>query len=260
MNLQDQIHQALTQAGENQDPSAAIMDVVKQAMTEQDNGLKQKNGELLAQLKELKSKTAAIPDGFDPDEYATLKAEHEKQSLDRMKAENRWEDLRKNLETKHAQDLQAKDQRIASLEQALHGQLIDNLATQELSKAGGNAALLMPHIRSQMRVEETEGRYQAQVVDNMGNTRYSQQRAGEPMSVEELVHEMRQNATFGQAFAPRNSGGNASGSGSGAGARANGDANPFQKGPHWNVTEQVRLKKQNPELAKQLAHQAGRSL
>lgn len=76
------------------------------------------------------------------------------------------------------------------------------------------------------------------------------------MSVGELIEEFKGNPTYSPAFVKRSTGGGASGATSSGVSAGNGQANPWQRGPHYNVTEQMRIKKTNPDLAVQLQAQA----
>jgi hypothetical protein len=72
------------------------------------------------------------------------------------------------------------------------------------------------------------------------------------------MSEFKNSSIYSRAFEADNKQGSGSKTNSGAGVSSN---NPFQKGtPSFNVTEQMRLYKQDPQLAKQLAAQAGVTL
>ena len=78
--------------------------------------------------------------------------------------------------------------------------MIDADATAAIAAAKGVPALLLPHVRSAVRVIEEGGDFKVQVVDAAGNPRVNGK--GEFLSIADLVGEMRQSDVFGRAFEP----------------------------------------------------------
>ena len=102
---------------------------------------------------------------------------------------------------------------------ALEQHLIDSEATRSITDAKGSSRLLLPHVKSMVRVEEDGGRYVTRVVDPLtGSPRVKAD--GSYMSIAELVAEMKADVTvFGRAFEPSGSSGSGSQQSSGAGGQ-----------------------------------------
>lgn len=102
--------------------------------------------------------------------------------------------------------------------------LIDSAATEAISKAKGDVDLLLPHVRSQTRVEAENGRFVARVIDPKdGSVRISMEpRNQDPMGIPELVTSMRERfpAAFEGAAARGTGAAGQDGGGAGGGGGA----------------------------------------
>lgn len=116
------------------------------------------------------------------------------------KAEELFKAKEAQLKKLFAKDKTDWETERSGLKQALEGTMIDAVATQEVAKLDGNIKLLLPHIRSQMRVRQTEGgQYVTEVVDNQGNARMRDAN-GSMMTIGDLVSEMKGSDDFAMAF------------------------------------------------------------
>lgn len=106
--------------------------------------------------------------------------------------------IKEGVEQEWKPKLQAALDRGKGLESQLYNTLVVNEATAALSAAKGEIDLLMPFVREQVRQVEIEGRMFAHVVDGKGETRYNG--AGAPMTIRELIAEMKGNEKFGKLF------------------------------------------------------------
>ena len=170
-------------------------------------GLKKKNGELLGKNKALKE--TQLPNGFDAERYQNLidaESAREHKSLEDKQA---WDKLREKLIEKHQDERKQDSTANKMLRGALDKVLVDNLATSAISKAEGNVALLLPHVKSYLTVVEKDGEFVTRVLDSEGTPRIDDK--GEAFSVTALVNEMKANDTFAPAFTNPNSGGGAGG-------------------------------------------------
>jgi hypothetical protein len=133
--------------------------------------------------------------GWDPDKEVAEKIKaREKQLIERHEAEKA--DLTK-------------------LQKALESQLEQNLiiaaATKAISEHDGSLRLLLPHVKTQTRMRKTpDGQFIAEVIGPEGNPRVGDS-AGNPMTIPQLVEEMKAD----EAFAPAFKGTGSSGSGAG---------------------------------------------
>jgi len=247
------------------DPQQAIAQEINSKV----EGLKNKNYELIGKIQKYKEKLSTVPEDFDSSLWERLAKYSDKvdvlekidwNSFDPQNQQNqqnqpdltaRLDELKKSLTEKHQQELSKFEETTQKLTSALEQQLVDNAVIKALDKAKGNTALLLPHVKSQVRMvqDDETGEFQTIVVDGQGKMRYSLEKGGEPMSVEELVNEFKAKEEFAIAFESQNRGGGAPGS-TGHYTDAN---NPFDKSSKaFSYTEQARLTKTNPSLAARL--------
>jgi len=244
---------AIAEGKEGLDVKGSINDLISSAVSGADTSLKTKNTDLLKQIRTLKD-SSKMPDGFDEELWTTLLGEHQEKKTAKMKAEERWEELKIELVKKHQEEMDSSQTRFTNVEKALAEQLIDNAAMKFIGKAGGNAALLMPHVKAQLKMVENDGAYSTVVVDSNGENRFSKSKAGEMMSIEELVNVFKADESFGVAFSADNSGGGGGSQGTSGGG---GVVNPFVKGtPAYNLTNQAKMRRSDPKLAEQMAARA----
>ena len=172
----------------------------------------------------------------------TKNAEETKAQIDALKSQ---------LSAKHAKEIETLNSSLSSMREQMSHELIKSKALESLAKHGGNAELLMPHIMTQTKLEELDGKFSAVVIDTNGDTRISSAtNSMDNMTIEELVEQMRNSDTFAPAF----SGSGATGSGAfGSTATGSGTASRTLS---WEEAH-------NPETyrqAKQQAEKAGREL
>lgn len=141
----------------------------------------------------------------------------------------------------------------SSVSGQLEGHLVDAQATIALSEAGGNAKLLLPHIKSQVKVEPDEdGRFRVRVVDGKGTPRLSNRRGQSgDMTISELVAEMADSDTFAPAF----QGSGASGSGN-----VGGQAGGQRAGMAHRISYEDAKNPSRYAAAKEAAQKAGAQL
>lgn len=116
----------------------------------------------------------------------------------------------------HGKELKTLQDRASMLTQHLHTHLFTSEARAALAEAGAlNADLVLPFLQQQVLVAEENGRFSVQVKGPDGNPRYSGVGTG-PMTVKELVTEMRAQEQFKPFFkSDKPSGGGTPGSGGG---------------------------------------------
>ncbi|RLE28255.1 MAG: hypothetical protein DRJ65_00060 [Acidobacteria bacterium] len=163
--------------------------------------------------------------GVDPDRYAKLIKDAEDADAKKAADEGNWDALRDQLTTKHSEEMEAKDLKVSQLVTTVEHQLIDVEAVRALAEAGGVSELLLPHVKSRARAVEEDGVYVVRVIDEKGKTRISDA-AGTPMTIKNLVAEMKTNETYMPAFAA--SGESGSGSTKGGPAGQGGEITPEQ--------------------------------
>lgn len=162
-------------------------------------------------------------DGIDPKEAKRALARvKELGDLDPTKeaekiAAAKFDELKTQLVTSHTKELDAAKGESEKLAAYIGSLLIDSRATAAIAERKGEAKLILPHVKAQTRVRRDGDEFKVEVVDAQGRARVNGK--GEPLSIDELIEEMRADAVFGRAF----EGSGASGSGAGgSGGRAGG--------------------------------------
>lgn len=121
-----------------------------------------------------------------------------------------------------------RDATIVSMNTSLNTHLISAEATRAIADLKGVPDLLLPHIEKQVKVINDKGTFKSVVVDKDGDTRLSGA-TGLPMTIAELVKEMKATTVFGRAFESE--------SATGTGARAGVMKTPVKAGA--TTTERV---------------------
>lgn len=173
-------------------------------------GLKKNKDQLLADLAKARADLKSF-DGVDREKYDELvkaAAEAEKAALE---GKGQWQVLEqqlkdaaaqreKQLVDKHDKDVKDRDDQIKTLSGALEQKLVDAEVVAALSKHTTSVKLLEPHVKSQVKVfKQPDGTFVAKVIDKEGNPRIGDAQ-GTPMSIEQLVEEMKAQDDFLRGF------------------------------------------------------------
>lgn len=248
------LNSALEQAGLE---SSALVDNTTK-------GLKQKRDDLLEANKKLKDNQ--LPDNFDMSEYDKLIEEKEKLIKDKEDAEHdklvqteAWDTLKDKLNQTNKQAFDTmvseKDKALNQITRSYFEEKKTNDITKALEAEKANATLLTPHIMPNLDVvlNPESNKYETIVVDALGKQRTVDE-TGDVMTITNLVNDFKANEAFAIAFPEANKG---SGQGANLPAGHAGASNPFKKGDTWNLTEQAKMRKTNPDLAKAMQKAAG---
>lgn len=185
-------------------------------------------------LEERKTKHAELAemlkrfDGIDPERARQLEVEAEKQQREGLKSKGDWDAREKQLTDRLAADLQKREAQFQAeleaaktretrLRQSLEQHLVRAEATAALAQHGGVPELLLPHVTGRIKVLEDGDQYVARVIGPDGNPRIADVK-GTPMSIAQLVAEMREDAVFAPAFKASRAGGSGAPGESTAGA------------------------------------------
>lgn len=143
---------------------------------------------------------------------------------------------------------------VTQMEGTLRTHLMEAAAKTAIAEAKGKVKPLLPYVLQKLSFVNENGQYVVRVVDEDGETRVTKD--GKDMGIRELVEELKSDNDFSALF---------DGTGtSGSGSRPNGSAgggggspsvNPWAKDTS-NLTEQMRIARENPGLAKKLQAQA----
>lgn len=133
--------------------------------------------------------------GKTDEEITALIAKHDETAQTEAERKGEWDKLRTQMNDKHAKDLQAKDEKISAYQKRLNAELVDARATSAIAAAKGVPDLLLPHVQRQVKVDEE---FNVIVVDAKGDPRVNGK--GEPLSITDLIEEMKANDVYGRAF------------------------------------------------------------
>lgn len=202
------------------DSQEAFDAAVAERLAAETDGLKKSQRELLAEAKAAKAKLAAY-DGVDPEEFKKLKTAAEEAERNKLTAAGDFKSLEAQLVTKYEGLIEKERTEKSRYATAMETHLIDAAIATELAKHSDTPRLLMPHMKTQVKVMEQDGQFVARVVDAAGNVRIGKGQGASPMSIAELVDEMKTSTEYAPAFrGTGSSGGGASRSAGGAsGAR-----------------------------------------
>lgn len=188
-------------------------------------GLKNNQAALLREKKAADAKLASY-EGVDPEEFKRLKQAAEEAEKKRLAGEGDFKALEQQLIKKMTDQEQAHLATTGRYRSAIEQYLIDAEAVRELAAHSDSPGLLLPHVKSQMKVMEEDGQFVARVVDAKGNVRIGKGSGAAPMTLAELMDEMKTDKTFAPAFrGTGSSGGGASRSNAGGGGARNIPAN-----------------------------------
>jgi len=207
-------------AGENETPKSYTPEQVEALVAEriaaETEGLKKNRDEVLKE----KAKLAKAYEGLDPEKARKAIELAERLEREKQEGAGNWKALESQLLEKHTKEIGAREEEGKRLRSALSSTLIDRDAIAELARHSDTPELLLPHVIRQMRVVEEDGKFYARVVDENGNVRIGKGQGSTPMTLSELVEDMKANKTFAPAFRGTGSSGggatksNAGGSGS----------------------------------------------
>jgi len=230
--------------------AAAVEEAAKNfdaKLAEETEGLKSKNSQLLGEVKKFKQKASSVPDDFDPNEWEAAREEARKAREAAAKAEGKWDEYKAELVETHQKELTGVAGERDALRTQLEDVLVNNAIMAAINHAKGNSDLLMPHVKTRVKLFDDDGKQVARVIDKDGNPRIAGAK-GDYMTIEALLDEFKESDTFAPCFEGSRATGSGAGGGSGGGAVKN---NPFAR-ETLNLTEQARLKREDPEKAARL--------
>lgn len=189
--------------------------------------------------------------GKTDEEIAALIAAEEQNKQTALEAKGQWEELKKQMNERHQLDIkkwegltEAEKQNNIKLRNKLERYLVDATATAAIAAAEGEPELLLPIVKRFVKVvEDDAGEFTTMVVDDKGGARVNGK--GDPLTIVELLAEMKSSEKLGRAF-------KASGS-SGGGASPGGGSNP--KLTPAGVPKTWQDAKTPEDKAKFIAHQ-----
>ena len=171
---------------------------------EDTSGLKSALQETRTERDRLKDRVKALGDLDVSEVKSKLEKLAELEAIDPTKEADKIADQKAQakldrLERDHRARMQAKDIRINQLEGTVRKVSIQDAASRAITRANGNAALLLPHVISSLDLELGEdGNVAVFVKDGFGNRRVKS--SGADMGIEDFVAELRASDDFASAF------------------------------------------------------------
>ncbi len=168
-----------------------------------ESGLVKKNRELLDEVKQFKAKAREKEEAEEKAKQEALKKQGDLDALEKS-----WNEKLAKIEAE-------KQAEIDKLKSSLDGLLVDNVAQSIASEIGlkGSEAILIPHIKQRLAVEEKDGQHITTVRDVLGKP--------SALTLDELKTEFIGNPAFAPVIVgSKANGGGANGSPSGAGGTA----------------------------------------
>lgn len=133
--------------------------------------------------------------GKSPEEIEELLEAQRKADEEKATKAGEWEKLRAQMNEKHQAELAKKDEALAAMRRRLEAELVDAKAVAAIAAAKGVPELLLPHVQRHVKVDDD---FNVLVVDAKGDPRVNSK--GEPLTIADLVSEMRQSDLYGRAF------------------------------------------------------------
>lgn len=221
-------------------------------------GLRDEAAKWRTQLRAAEEKLGKL-ETVDLDEYQQLKEKAKEAEQKELETKGEWEKAKQIIIDNHAKELAKKDEaiakkdiEIAKLQAELNNTILENAVAIEASAAKCvNPMLLSLWMGREARVVTLDDERRVVKLFNEDGTHRLNSK-GDPMTIKERIEEMKQDPQFAVLFE-----GGVAGAGSKTERGGSGkQVNPWKK-ETLNLTEQGRIVRENPELAKRLATEAG---
>lgn len=194
------------------------------------SGLKSALGKERSARSEAESKLKAFGD-IDPnkareaiskwDEFSQIDPNKEADKI----ANEKVEAMKKQLNQHHEAEIGKLTKSIDRYRNQFYDREVRATAIEAIAAEKGVPELLLPHVINYAKLRETEdGKFFVEIVDKDGNTRIGDGQ-GEPMTIRQLVKEMKNSPVFSRAF----EGSGSSGSGTNPNGGGSGGNNPGGK-------------------------------
>jgi len=159
--------------------------------------------------------------------YKDLDPEEAKAALAKMDEIKNWDGDRKIQESveaakrellkQHTKVKEQLEEDLTDVQEQLTEALVTTKIVEALTKEQGNVELLLPHVKKSVRMmKNTEGRFYPEVINDNGDQRVGDS-DGSPMTIHQLILEMKAQKTFAAGFPGANSSGGGGGGSSDSG-------------------------------------------
>lgn len=129
----------------------------------------------------------------------TYKRTAEKSDKGEQPDQKELEKLKKQFEEEKKKEVQQYEDKLQKMQGTVEKYLVESNAASAIQEFDGVPKLLMPHIKQNVSVQQTDtGEYAVRVLDEDGDPRFNKE--GDYMGIRDLVAEMRESEDFGMAF------------------------------------------------------------
>lgn len=136
--------------------------------------------------------------GKSPDEIAELVKAQEESEKNKLEQKGEWEKLKIQLLDSHKKELAARDEAVQKMKGTLESYLVDAAAMEAITENGGRPKLLLPHVKSAVKVIEEDEKFHVRVVGPDGSPRMNSK--GEFLGIKDFVKELREIDDYAPAF------------------------------------------------------------
>jgi len=167
---------------------------------------------------------------IDLDEYKKLKTEAEEREREQAEKKGHFDKLLAQKDAVYAKEKMALEAKAEAALAAVQKYVVDAQATSAIASLKGKPKLLLPLVRAQLRaITGEDGEYRVAVLDADGEERRNP-KTNAPMTVAELVAEMKADPEYGGAFESSGAtGGGASGAQAGVRGQDFSKLSPVEK-------------------------------
>lgn len=138
--------------------------------------------------------------GIDPEEYKALRAEKDERERHEAEKKGQFDKLLAQKDEVYKREKEALEAERSAALAAVQEYVVDAQANAAIASFKGKPKLLLPLVRAQLKaVKGEDGKYRVAVLDSDGEERRNP-KTNAPMSVAELVAEMKADPEFGGAF------------------------------------------------------------
>ena len=226
-------------------------------------GLRTESAKYRTKAREAEEKLARF-DGIDPAEHLKLLELKKQQETQKLEEEGQWEKLKAQLVESHTKEQEKFEaERVAFNNQikGLEAELSNTILGHEIAVAAGTAQAINPKLveitlksMNMATVEQGEdGTRVIKVLNDDGETARIDPQTGDPMTVLQLLEDMKQSKEYAHLFA-----GGKPGAGSNTNFFRDGQIENPWKTETRNLTKQAEILKADPALAKRLRAEAGK--
>ncbi len=221
-----------------------IQAALKEAVAKEVDGLKRKNEELILTNKKLKE-TSTTTNDVDVEEYEQLKRERAEREEAEAKKRGEFDKLLTSANERREKEVSQAREDAERIRKRLERKTVMNEILASIAEEKANAELLTPKMLERVRYVEIDGIDAIEVLNERGEPMLGEK--GEAATLKDLHEEFKRRESYQVCYPATSIPGTGSRPNTGRGV----SRNPFAK-ETFNLTEQMKLSRENPALAAQM--------